>query len=152
MKLYRKDRLFANDREKTDSLVDCLKNVRITDETAYFNSNKPIERPNSPPHSPNVGHRNNIPRSGAGGPSGPSGGGGGGGSTIGGGFSSGMKGNSFTPSGESKNRGQSGNANNAVTEYSSNGKSNSNINNSIKNGTSEGSSNGGNISSITSMN
>ncbi len=41
MKVYRKDRLFANDKEKTESLVDCLKNVRITDETAYFSSTKP---------------------------------------------------------------------------------------------------------------
>lgn len=44
MKVYRKDRLFANDKDKTESLIDCLKNVRITDETAYFNSTKPIER------------------------------------------------------------------------------------------------------------
>ena len=44
MRQYRKDRLFANDKEKTECLVDVLKNVRITDETAYFNSNKANER------------------------------------------------------------------------------------------------------------
>lgn len=36
MKVFRKDRLFASDREKTENLMECLKNVRITDETAYF--------------------------------------------------------------------------------------------------------------------
>lgn len=39
MKIYRKDRLFANDKEKIECLMDLLKNVRITDEAAYF-SNK----------------------------------------------------------------------------------------------------------------
>lgn len=107
MRQYRKDRLFANDKEKTECLVDVLKNVRITDESAYFNSNKANERQSSPPHSPNQGHRNNIPRSGGG----PSAGGGAGGSSIGGagGYNSGAKGGStFTPSGEQKQRGQSG--------------------------------------------
>ena len=101
MRQYRKDRLFANDKDKTECLVDVLKNVRITDESAYFNSTKANERQSSPPHSPNQGHRSNIPRSG-GGPSA----GGGGGSTIGGGgsganYNSNAKGgSSFTPSGE----------------------------------------------------
>jgi hypothetical protein len=36
MKVYRKDRLFANDKEKVECLSDVLKNVRITDEAAYF--------------------------------------------------------------------------------------------------------------------
>ena len=40
MKLYRKDRLFANDKEKVECLSDVLKNVRINDEAAYFASNK----------------------------------------------------------------------------------------------------------------
>jgi len=39
-----------------------------------------------------------------------------------------MKGNSFTPSGDSKHRGQSGTGNNAATDYASNGKSISNTN------------------------
>ena len=119
MKVYRKDRLFANDKDKTESLIDCLKNVRITDETAYFNSTKAPERQGSPPHSPNVGTRNNIPRSGAGVPSGA---GGGGGSTIGGGFNSGAKGSSFTPSGEQKQRGQSGHPSGSASDYASSSK------------------------------
>jgi hypothetical protein len=40
MKIYRKDRLFANDKDKVDCLTDVLKNVRITDESAYFNAPK----------------------------------------------------------------------------------------------------------------
>ena len=84
MKVYRKDRLYAQDKDKTECLTECLKNVRITDESAYFNSNKPMDhRSGVPsPHSPSVGHRNNVPRSG------PGGGGhghGGGGATTGGG-------------------------------------------------------------------
>ena len=39
MKIYRKDRLFANDKEKIECLMDLLRNVCITDEAAYF-SNK----------------------------------------------------------------------------------------------------------------
>lgn len=40
MKIYRKDRLFANDKEKVECLGDILKNVRITDESAYFGNSK----------------------------------------------------------------------------------------------------------------
>jgi hypothetical protein len=39
MKVYRKDRLFASDKEKMECLNDLLKSVRITDEVSYF-SNK----------------------------------------------------------------------------------------------------------------
>jgi len=38
MKIYRKDRLYASDKDKAECLTECLKNVRITDEGAYFNS------------------------------------------------------------------------------------------------------------------
>ncbi len=38
MKLYRKDRLFHNDKEKTECLGEVLKAVRITDEAAFFAS------------------------------------------------------------------------------------------------------------------
>lgn len=38
MKLYRKDRLYASDKDKSECLVDSLKNVRITDESSYFNT------------------------------------------------------------------------------------------------------------------
>jgi len=47
MKIYRKDRLFANDKDKVDCLTDVLKNVRITDEAAYFNAPKGLT-PSSP--------------------------------------------------------------------------------------------------------
>ncbi len=40
MKVYRKDRLFANDKEKSECLAEVLKNVRITDEAAYFSKSK----------------------------------------------------------------------------------------------------------------
>jgi hypothetical protein len=40
MKQYRKDRLFASDKEKTELLCDTLKSVRITDEAGYFSSTK----------------------------------------------------------------------------------------------------------------
>lgn len=40
MKIYRKDRLFATDKEKSECLNDVLKGVRITDEAAYFASTK----------------------------------------------------------------------------------------------------------------
>jgi hypothetical protein len=38
MKLYRKDRLLHNDKEKTECLGEVLKAVRITDEAAFFAS------------------------------------------------------------------------------------------------------------------
>lgn len=39
MKIYRKDRLFATDKEKVECLMDLLKSVRITDEASYFSAN-----------------------------------------------------------------------------------------------------------------
>jgi len=38
LKMYRKDRLFASDKDRINNLYDSLKNVRIIDEAAYFNS------------------------------------------------------------------------------------------------------------------
>jgi len=40
MKLYRKDRLFASDKDKIECLAEVLKSVRVTDEAAYFASSK----------------------------------------------------------------------------------------------------------------
>ncbi len=40
MKIFRKDRLFASDKEKVECLADVLKNVRITDEAAFFAQSK----------------------------------------------------------------------------------------------------------------
>jgi hypothetical protein len=38
--MYRKDRLFASDKEKVECLQDVLKSVRVTDEASYFASTK----------------------------------------------------------------------------------------------------------------
>jgi len=38
LKMYRRDRLFASDKDRINTLFESLKNVRIVDETAYFNS------------------------------------------------------------------------------------------------------------------
>jgi hypothetical protein len=119
MRIYRKDRLYQSDKDKTECLTDCLKNVRIVDEATYFSSQKsPEGRQSSPPHSPNQGHRSNNPPRGGGGGSGAGGSGSGPANAGGGGFGSGAKGlSSFTPSGESKQRGSSGNTN--QNDYSS---------------------------------
>lgn len=67
MKIYRKDRLFASDKEKTECLQDVLKNVRITDENAFFAQTKAQDSPVSTPTNNNV-QRNNVvgPRGGQG--------------------------------------------------------------------------------------
>lgn len=59
MKIYRKDRLFASDKEKTECLQDVLKNVRITDENAFFAQTKAQDSPVSTPTNNNV-QRNNV--------------------------------------------------------------------------------------------
>ena len=38
LKMYRRDRLYASDKERIENLHNCLKNVRVGDETAFFNS------------------------------------------------------------------------------------------------------------------
>lgn len=38
LKMYRRDRLFTSDKDRLDNLQYSLKNVRIVDEAAYFNS------------------------------------------------------------------------------------------------------------------
>lgn len=38
LKMYRRDRLYTSDKDRIQTLQDCLKHVRILDETAYFNS------------------------------------------------------------------------------------------------------------------
>jgi len=38
LKMYRRDRLFASDKDRISTLYESLKNVRIVDESAYFNS------------------------------------------------------------------------------------------------------------------
>lgn len=36
LKMFRRDRLFASDKERITNLVECLKNVRTTDESNLF--------------------------------------------------------------------------------------------------------------------
>ena len=97
LKMYRRDRLYASDKDRLENLQNCLKNVRVMDETAYFNSQTAEMSPSKgttrmregvPPKSTNVVGR------GGGGGGGPGGGGAGG--TAGGG---GAGGTSFTSSG-----------------------------------------------------
>lgn len=38
LKMYRRDRLFTSDKDRINTLFESLKNVRIVDESAYFNS------------------------------------------------------------------------------------------------------------------
>ena len=38
LKMYRRDRLYASDKDRLQNLQDCLRNVRVTDESAFFNS------------------------------------------------------------------------------------------------------------------
>jgi len=38
LKMFRRDRLFTSDKDRINMLFDSLKNVRILDEAAYFNS------------------------------------------------------------------------------------------------------------------
>ena len=38
LKMYRRDRLYTSDKDRLQNLQDCLRNVRITDESAFFNS------------------------------------------------------------------------------------------------------------------
>ena len=38
LKMYRRDRLFTSDKDRLENLYNSLKNVRIVDEGAYFNS------------------------------------------------------------------------------------------------------------------
>ena len=38
LKMYRRDRLFASDKDRLNNLHESLKHVRIVDEAAYFNS------------------------------------------------------------------------------------------------------------------
>lgn len=57
LRMYRRDRLFTSDKERINCLQECLKNVRITDESAYFNSMKSGTEKG---HSNTTPHRNNT--------------------------------------------------------------------------------------------
>jgi len=128
--MYRRDRLFTSDKERINCLQETLKNVRITDETAYFNSLKPVASPDltrgntqttlgsSPVHRNNtIGGKHN--NGGGPGPSGGSGGSGAAGGASGGGatgFTAG-KHSSSVPPGEGKSASGAGTKGNS--DYSS---------------------------------
>ena len=71
--MYRKDRLFASDKDRLQNLQDCLKNVRITDESAFFNS---LPEGLSSPTKAGKGGRDGMPPKGPGGKGGGDKGGG----------------------------------------------------------------------------
>lgn len=76
--MYRRDRLFASDKDRLTNLHDSLKNVRIIDEAAYFNSQP--ESNSSPSKGRN---RDGAPPTHKGGKGGDKGGGGGAGGASG---------------------------------------------------------------------
>ena len=83
LRMFRRDRLFTSDKDRLDNLQYSLKNVRIVDESAYFNSGNENASPTKggrnrdgiPPKGASKGDRGGGP-GGAGG-SGTAGGGGG---------------------------------------------------------------------------
>ena len=97
LKMYRRDRLFTSDKDRLENLYNSLKNVRIVDEAAYFNSGTENV-------SPSKGGRNRdgMPPTHKGGGKGDRGGGGpsgaGGSGTAGGGGKGG--GSHINPPGE----------------------------------------------------
>lgn len=56
LRMYRRDRLFTSDKDRINCLQECLKNVRLTDEAAYFNSMKTVapEKSHTTPHRTNT--------------------------------------------------------------------------------------------------
>jgi len=92
LRMYRRDRLFVSDNQRLQNLHDSLKNVRITDESSYFNSmsnDPPVKEVSrkkggggggdSPPINKNVGGGGRHGGPNGGGPGGSAAGGGGGG-------------------------------------------------------------------------
>lgn len=67
--MYRRDRLYTSDKDRLVNLQECLRNVRITDESAFFNS---VPEGPSSPTKIGKGNRDGMP------PKGPGGKGGGG--------------------------------------------------------------------------
>ena len=125
LKMYRRDRLYASDKDRLENLQNCLKNVRVLDEASYFNSQNAESSPSKgaarardgmPPKSNNI-----VGRGGGGG---PTGGGAGGGAAGGGGgnFST-----SGAKTGGDKSSGGGGNKGNS--EYSSQARQHGSANN-----------------------
>ena len=108
LRMYRRDRLYTSDKDRLQNLQDCLKNVRITDETAFFNSMP--ESSSSPVKGGNRG-RDGLPpahKGPGGGRGGDKGGASGGGGSSGyGGYSNQKTAGSATDKGASNNKGAS---------------------------------------------
>lgn len=115
LKMYRRDRLYASDKDRLENLHNSLKNVRIVDEAAYFNS---VPEGTSSPSKATRNHRDGVPPThkggkgdrGGGGPSGA--GGGSGAAGYGGGYGGKGGGNLHPPE-------KGGSANAKGSEYSS---------------------------------
>lgn len=67
LKMFRRDRLYALDKERVTNLVDCLKNVRTTDEASLFGTSasspvktKTVQSEVTAPSSPLPGQRGGI--------------------------------------------------------------------------------------------
>ena len=84
LKMYRRDRLYTSDYDRLENLHNSLKNVRIVDEAAYFNSQPEVP---SSPTKVSRGHRDGIPPTHKGGKGDRGGGPGAGGSGAAGGYS-----------------------------------------------------------------
>lgn len=89
LKMYRRDRLFTSDKDRLDNLHNSLKNVRIVDEAAYFNS---VPEGTSSPSKGARNHREGVPPTHKGGKGDKGGGGPGGGSGAAGGYGGGYGG------------------------------------------------------------
>ena len=123
LKMYRRDRLYASDKDRLENLQNCLKNVRVLDEASFFNSQNAESSPSKgaarardgvPPKSNNV-----IGRGGGG----PTGGGAGGGAAGGGG------GNFSTSGAKTGGDKTSGGGNKGNSEYSSQARQHGSANN-----------------------
>ena len=120
LKMYRRDRLYTSDKYRLDNLHNSLKNVRIVDEAAYFNSGQ--EEKSSP--SKGARHREGVPPTHKGGKGDKSGGGGGPGGAGAGAGGSGAAGGYSGYGGKAANSNlnvpeKGGSANAKGSEYSS---------------------------------
>lgn len=116
LKMYRRDRLFTSDKDRLDNLYHSLKNVRIVDEAAYFNSGT---EGTSSPSKGTRNHREGVPPVHKGGGKGDKGGGPGGAGAGGSGAAGGLSGNGGKGGSNLHGPEKGGSANAKGSEYSS---------------------------------
>lgn len=117
LKMYRRDRLYTSDKDRLDNLHNSLKNVRIVDEAAYFNS---APEGTSSPSKGTRAHRDGVPPTHKGGGKGDKGGGGGPGAGGAGGAAGGYTGYGGKGAGSNLHAPEKGGSANAKgSEYSS---------------------------------